>query len=339
MTRWSPITGRREFIKIGVAAVAGAAIAGGGAFVALSGPSAQKDSTINDLNSKLTDANSKLTDANAKAANLQSQLTNSQSALATAQTQLTDANSRNTALQGTVNSLDQVASSLITLSQQEAQVIEAAAETIIPTDSSGPGAKEAGVIFFIDKMLWGEYGKNGNMYNKAPFVLPGTPGPLTVGGITYPAGTQPGTLANGYGYGYAMNLRTFWRLGVDALDKYAQSAYGGPFASLSADNKAKALADLAGGKPDAATFNNIRPVDFFRELFFMTWSGFEMDPMYGGNRGMVGWLHTGFNGLNSGNFYGEGKKVTDLMVATSPTRLQPASLQQFQKKLGLTGGP
>src|SRR6267143_760457 len=165
MTRWSPITGRREFIKIGVAAVAGAAIAGGGAFVALSGPSAQKDSTINDLQGKLTDAQS-------RAAQLQSQLTNSQSALATAQTSLTDANTKNTALQGAVNNLDQVASSLITLNQQEAQVIEAAAETIIPTDSNGPGAKEAGVLFFIDKMVWGEYGKNGNMYNQPPFILP-----------------------------------------------------------------------------------------------------------------------------------------------------------------------
>ena len=217
-------------------------------------------------------------------------------------------------------------------------MIEAAAETLIPTDENGRAAKEAGAILFIDKMLQGEYGKNGNMYNKSPFVLPGTSGPLTVGGITYSAGTQSGTLANGYGFGYAMNLRTFWQVGIDALDKYATSAYNAPFVNLSPDDRAKVLADLAGGKPDATAFNNIRPVDFFRELFFMTWSGFLMDPMYGGNRGMLGWLHTGFNGLNSGNFYGEGLKVTDLMVASSPTRLRPASIQQFQELLGITGG-
>jgi hypothetical protein len=59
--------------------------------------------------------------------------------------------------------------------------------------------------------------------------------------------------------------------------------------------------------------------------------------MYGGNRGMVGWIHTAFNGLNTGNFYGEGLKTTDLMVASKPTRLKPASLEQFQAKLGITG--
>jgi hypothetical protein len=56
-----------------------------------------------------------------------------------------------------------------------------------------------------------------------------------------------------------------------------------------------------------------------------------MDPLYGGNRGMVGWTYTGFNGVNQGNFYGEGHTVQELMVATTPTRLQPASLAQFQK--------
>lgn len=316
------MTSRREFVKIGVAAVAGAAVAGGGAIALLSGPSAQKDSVIKQL---------------------QDQLAGSQQSLASAQQKLNDATQQVTSLQGNVASLqgnvaslDQVASSLTTLSMEEAAVIEAAAETIIPTDANGPGAKEAGVIFFIDKMLQGEYGKNGNMYSKPPFILPGTPGPITVGGITYSAGTQPGNLANGYGYGYAMNLRTFWQVGVKALDSYAMSAYNAPFANLSSDVRAKVLADLAGGKPDAATFNNILPADFFRELFFMTWCGFQMDPMYGGNRGMVGWLHTGFNGVNSGNFYGEGLDVKNLMVASSPTRLKPASLQQFQARIGVT---
>jgi hypothetical protein len=47
---------------------------------------------------------------------------------------------------------------------------------------------------------------------------------------------------------------------------------------------------------------------------------------------MVGWTYTGFNGVNFGNFYGEGLDQKALMVATTPTRLKPASLAQYQQQ-------
>ena len=66
-------------------------------------------------------------------------------------------------------------------------------------------------------------------------------------------------------------------------------------------------------------------------VFVMVWSGYFMDPLYGGNQGMGSWVFSGFNGLNQGNFYGEGYTTKQLMLATSPTRLRPVSLSQFQK--------
>ena len=92
------------------------------------------------------------------------------------------------------------------------------------------------------------------------------------------------------------------------------------------------MTDLADNKP--TSFNDIVPSDFFNEVFFMTWCGFLMDPLYGGNQGMVGWELIGFNGVNMGNFYGEGHTTKQLMVATTPTRLKPASLAQFQQAAG-----
>jgi len=100
-------------------------------------------------------------------------------------------------------------------------------------------------------------------------------------------------------------MREFWRVGLDALQKYAKDpngAYKGPFESLSATSQLTLLQDLWGDKP--TSFNNIRPSDFAYELTFMTWAGFLMDPIYGGNQNMVGWTYTGFNGVNFGNFYG-----------------------------------
>jgi hypothetical protein len=95
------------------------------------------------------------------------------------------------------------------------------------------------------------------------------------------------------------------------------------------------LTDLANNKP--TSFNSIVPADFFWELFFMVWCGFLMDPMLGGNRGMVGWDLLGFNGVNFGNSYGEGLTSQQLMLATTPTKLQPASLAQLQNQPSTIG--
>ena len=133
-------------------------------------------------------------------------------------------------------------------------------------------------------------------------------------------------------YQYGVLFRDFWRYGVQALETYSNSAYGGNFETLSAANQVAALTDLANNKP--TSFNGLVPSDFFNEVFFMTWCGFLMDPLWGGNQGMVGWELTGFSGVNMGNFYGEGYTSKQLMVATTPTRLKPASLAQFQAASG-----
>lgn len=52
----------------------------------------------------------------------------------------------------------------------EARVVEAACERIFPSDESGPGAKEAGVVIYIDHQLAGPYGRDKYRYTKTPFV-------------------------------------------------------------------------------------------------------------------------------------------------------------------------
>jgi gluconate 2-dehydrogenase gamma chain len=52
----------------------------------------------------------------------------------------------------------------------EARVIAAACERVFPSDESGPGAKEAGVIFYIDRQLAGPYGRDRYRYTKGPFI-------------------------------------------------------------------------------------------------------------------------------------------------------------------------
>jgi len=294
------------------------------------------NSQLSGVNSQLTSTQQALTSANGQVSTLSGQISTLNGQVTSLSTQVsslnsavTGANSQVATLQTQVASLSGNADALVTLGVQEAAVVAAMAETIIPNDSNGPGANEAGVIYFIDRQLNGDYGNNGRMYNPGPFIMPNTTGPITVNDmtgepVTYPGGTPPLAWATGTEYQYGMSLRNFWRYGILALETYANTAYGGNFETLSAANQLTALQDLFNNKP--TTFNSIIPSDFANEVFFMTWAGFLMDPMYGGNRGMVGWTLTASPGLNK-----------ELMVATTPTILKPVSLSQFQQQFGVKG--
>jgi gluconate 2-dehydrogenase gamma chain len=52
----------------------------------------------------------------------------------------------------------------------EAKAIQVAAERIFPTDDSGPGATEAGVVIYIDRQLASPYGKDKYRYTKGPWI-------------------------------------------------------------------------------------------------------------------------------------------------------------------------
>ncbi|MBZ5577683.1 MAG: gluconate 2-dehydrogenase subunit 3 family protein [Acidobacteriia bacterium] len=52
----------------------------------------------------------------------------------------------------------------------EARVVQAACDRIFPSDASGPGATEAGVVIYIDRQLAGPYGRDKYRYTKPPFV-------------------------------------------------------------------------------------------------------------------------------------------------------------------------
>jgi hypothetical protein len=311
---------RREFLKLGLAAAASAAVASG-----------IEIPLLGNQNSSL-------------------------------QNQLSSANTQVTNLKNRINTV----TGFVSLNINEQSLVEAIVETIIPSDSTGPGAKEAGVIYFIDRALAGDYGQSANMFMDAPHIQPSIPvsaGPLMVnpslawamlpsprggGGstaaIAYAGDSTHGITASprvgsGINYQYWMNLKEFWRFGLIALQTYSNTAYGGNFQTLSSANQLQVLKDLWSNAPktkyatsdDLTGFTNILPSDFAYELTFMTWAGFLMDPLYGGNQNMVGWDYVGYNGVNFGNFYGEGLNQQTLMVATTATKLKPASLAQYQQ--------
>jgi len=53
--------------------------------------------------------------------------------------------------------------------EEEALIVAAAAARIFPNDDAGPGAKEAGVVIYIDRQLAGPYGRDRFRYTQGPF--------------------------------------------------------------------------------------------------------------------------------------------------------------------------
>jgi len=54
--------------------------------------------------------------------------------------------------------------------EDEALAIAAAAARIFPTDDSGPGSNEAGVVIYVDRQLASAYGRDHYRYTQAPFA-------------------------------------------------------------------------------------------------------------------------------------------------------------------------
>jgi gluconate 2-dehydrogenase gamma chain len=149
---------------------------------------------------------------------------------------------------------------------EEARTVEALAERIIPGEGPDPGATEAGVVYYIDRAL----------------------------------------------AGVSVDLQVVYRLGLRALEEFCQAEHGGSFRGLSADQQDEVLrrflgpevgdppAGLMFGPEDQAGADHSlisRLVIVVREH---TVEGFFCDPVYGGNRGAVGWRLVGFPGAHWG---------------------------------------
>jgi gluconate 2-dehydrogenase gamma chain len=113
----------------------------------------------------------------------------------------------------------------------EARTADAALARLIPADDSGPGAREAGVVVFLDRQLAGAWGHGDHFYRKGPF-LAGTPQ---------------------QGYQLAFTPAEMFRLGFAKLDENARKLRGAAFADLTHDQQDELLAQAETGKLDFGT--------------------------------------------------------------------------------------
>jgi gluconate 2-dehydrogenase gamma chain len=163
------------------------------------------------------------------------------------------------------------------LNTAEAGFVEAAVARLIPSDENGPGAFEAGVAAYIDRQLAAAWGAGERLYRTGPWQQ-GKP-------------TQ--------GYQLPFTPAELFRNALRAISEDLSKTKGGAFSKLApADQDAYLKALESGGKDLGGVPSGI----FFQSLLEMTIEGFFSDPVYGGNKDMVGWKLIGFPGAYA-NYY------------------------------------
>ena len=195
------------------------------------------------------------------------------------------------------------------LTEPEAAFVEAAVERLIPTDELGPGGREAGVAFYIDQQLSGQFGYAAKMYRQGPWNADASPE---------------------FGYQLPLTPREVYRLGIAATNAYCGKTYGKTFDKLSAAHQDDVLTALDGAK---LAFEGVPAKAFFEMLYGNTVEGFFADPLYGGNRNKAGWKLIGFPGAAAAYFpFVEKHNV--------PYRVNPQSIADLQQaeKTAITGG-
>jgi gluconate 2-dehydrogenase gamma chain len=154
----------------------------------------------------------------------------------------------------------------------EARLIEAAVDRLIPPDDRGPGGKDAGCAVYIDRQLAGPYGRADGLYMRPPFM--------------------PGAATQGYQSPDAPAAR--YRAALNALADYVKTTFSGKsFAELAPAEQDKVLSGLESG---SVALKDVNAAAFFALLLQNTQEGFFADPIYGGNRDMAGWKLIGFPG-------------------------------------------
>ncbi|HKA42860.1 MAG TPA: gluconate 2-dehydrogenase subunit 3 family protein [Burkholderiales bacterium] len=190
------------------------------------------------------------------------------------------------------------------LTQPEIRFLDAAVERLIPTDELGPGGRDAGVTCYIDRQLCSAWGTHGRNYRVGPW-LEGTPE---------------------QGFQSRLTPQEIYRIGIQEINAICRARHERPFDQLQAEKQDEMLKALEKGAVDLPSLSSKL---FFDLLWRNTEEGFFADPLYGGNRGKVGWKLIGFPGVPSSAY-------KDHLDNPEPYRAEPVSILDIQMKQAQT---
>lgn len=201
--------------------------------------------------------------------------------------------------------------------REEFATVAAITERIFPPDEQEPGAREAGVPEFIDRMLGSYHEFAEPTYRSGPYMQ-------TYTGREPPA--RPGTVfvpeeeAERYGFQSQLGPQDIYRRGLSALDAFCRAEHGDRFSELEEEQQISVLEQVEDGDVDA--FTDPSASLFFQVVYDHTIQGVFSDPIYGGNRGKIGWEMIAYPGAWRG--YQPSQMQTEGFTFPEPVSLADA---------------
>src|SRR6195256_6879666 len=180
----------------------------------------------------------------------------------------------------------------------EIRFLEAAVEHLIPTDELGSGARDAGVVVYIDRQLAGTWGAHGRHYRGGPW-LEGTPQ---------------------QGYQSRFTPQEVYRIAIREINQHCKAGFDRPFAQLASDRQLRLLEQL---EKEEIALPSLSSKFFFDMLWRNTEEGDFADPLRGGTRDKVGWRLLGFPGLPA-------SESRRLATSGEPYHAEPVSILDIQ---------
>lgn len=169
----------------------------------------------------------------------------------------------------------------------EAAIVEALTARIVPSDEEGPGAREAGAVYYIDRLLDRHDTFMEPVYLEGPFAEP-VPADEEDGVVKGDRITVHEDELERYGFQARFTAREAYRAGIVAIEEHARQQYGSSFVELSEGQQDEVLAALEDGEIEAFDHDPTAE-EFFELLRRHAVEGTFGDPIYGGNREMVAW--------------------------------------------------
>jgi hypothetical protein len=213
------------------------------------------------------------------------------------------------------------ASRLRTFTPHEARTVDALTARILPGTADDPGAHEAGVVTYIDNMLAYSEGFNESTYREPPYAQLYTGDTPPDEDESFETVWVSADEIERYGFQSVLSPREVYRLGVIAVDAYAQSKHEQPFIALTEAQQNTIIEEMVNGDAKVG-FEQISAPSFFAVLRRHTAEGMFSDPAYGGNRDMVGWRLIGYPGAQ--------RAYTEADIRSeNAARREPQSLAQL----------
>ncbi len=161
---------------------------------------------------------------------------------------------------------------LVFLTAGEASLVSAVFDRLIPADALSVSASQAGCVTFLDNQLAGSYGRGDWLYKAGP-QRQGTP---QQGNQTIPIAPA-----------------AIYRKGLAEMAAHCRVTKGKDFTALPVADQDRYLEAMEAG---AFHYPSIASNRLFAQMLANVMEGFFADPIYGGNRDMVGWKMIGFPG-------------------------------------------